>query len=81
MRKYTLDTDIHLPHVAGETTPLPSAALAAIDPDKRPRRISGLAYVHAAARDFADGNPLQDWLATELKADASFARTPPSGCE
>lgn len=47
----------------------PTAA-AALSPEERHRRIAEAAYLRAAARGFAPGHELDDWLAAERELDA-----------
>jgi Protein of unknown function (DUF2934) len=42
-------------------------------PDELRRRIAETAYHLAAARDFAGGDPVQDWLEAEIMVHATIA--------
>ena len=46
----------------GDQNPLPTAVLT---PEERYSRIAEAAYLRAAARGFAGGDPIQDWLDAE----------------
>ncbi len=48
-----------------------------LSPEERHRRIAKAAYLRAAARDFAGGDPLHDWLAAEAEMSASVERKAP----
>jgi len=43
-----------------------------LPPDELRRRIAETAYFLAAARDFTDGDPQQDWLEAEIMVHASI---------
>jgi len=49
----------------------PSDGPAAVTPEQRYQRIAEGAYLRAAARGFAGGDPLLDWLEAERAFDAS----------
>lgn len=42
-------------------------------PEEVRRRIAETAYFLAAARDFVDGDPVQDWLEAEIMVHAAIA--------
>lgn len=43
-----------------------------IAPEELQRRIAETAYFLAAARNFADGDPVQDWLEAEIMVHATL---------
>lgn len=50
---------------------LPRAELS--DANARHRRIEEAAYLRAATRGFADGDPVEDWLLAEAEVSAAEA--------
>jgi hypothetical protein len=51
---------------------MPADAGAGESPD-RDRLIAEAAYLRAAARNFAGGDPVEDWLQAELEVDTYIA--------
>jgi Protein of unknown function (DUF2934) len=51
----------------------PEAEHGDLPPEEVQRRIAETAYFLAATRDFADGDPVQDWLEAEIMVHATIA--------
>jgi hypothetical protein len=58
-------TDVKAPPITGEDDDLA--------PEEFRRRVAETAYFLAAARDFANGDPVQDWLEAEIMVHAAIA--------
>lgn len=59
--------------LSDEPTPPGSAEHGDLPPEEIQRRIAETAYFLAAARDFADGDPVHDWLEAEIMVYATIA--------
>ena len=69
-RKATVPTNEDL---ADESSAHAGAEEGNLPPDELRRRIAETAYFLAAARNFADGDPQQDWLEAEIMVRATIA--------
>lgn len=58
----------------GQATGSPRATPLGVSPEERRRMIAETAYLKAARRGFAGGNPQQDWLEAEAEIDARLMR-------
>ncbi len=63
-REAVSDTQISTASAAGQGD---------LTPDEIRRRIAETAYYLAAARDFAGGDPVQDWIEAEIMVHATIA--------
>jgi hypothetical protein len=50
-----------------------SVGTRVLTPEERYQRIAEAAYLRAAAREFAGGDPVQDWLDAEAEINAAAA--------
>ena len=71
LRKATAPT----PEVVSDSPISPASVAENGDPEPHElrRRIAETAYYLAAARDFAGGDPVQDWLEAEIMVHATIA--------
>jgi hypothetical protein len=59
---------------AKSTPPEQTTASGAVSPEERNRMVAEAAYYRAEQRGFAEGSPLEDWLAAESQIDAMLSR-------